>query len=189
MSGPPNDKDYTAPDILASAIEPTRSRDEPDFDQALRQTLRDDETSDGDLGEKGDATSTDRNAGSHGKGEHDESDENDATHDMTRNPALTVTRSYATDTSAATGALGHPEPEDKPWYKKMNPLRWGAIPPIPEEPIVSREEKAGFFSQLFFSWMTPLMTVSPDGLSCQDEACASSVSFCQILPSHPRTAY
>lgn len=60
----------------------------------------------------------------------------------------------------------------KPWYKKTNPLRWGGIPPVPEEKIVSREGMAGFWSKLTFNWMTPLMTVSGSWVSL--EACLTS---------------
>lgn len=71
------------------------------------------------------------------------------------NAVLAQTRSHATSASLATTK------QKKPWYKTWNPLRWGAIPPIPKEPIVSREAKAGLWSKLIFSWMGPIMTVSP----------------------------
>ena len=48
----------------------------------------------------------------------------------------------------------------KRWYKKVNPLKWGPKPPIPETRQESREYRAGFFSRLTFQWMHPLMTVS-----------------------------
>lgn len=71
------------------------------------------------------------------------------------------TRSYATDASATTQATSHhPADENqakKPWYRKINPLRWGKAPPVPEEREVSHEHKASFFSQLFFMWQGPLM--------------------------------
>ncbi|KAG8405028.1 ATP-binding cassette transporter yor1 [Metarhizium acridum] len=74
---------------------------------------------------------------------------------------LDVTKSVATDVSDATGApsTGQPPPaKAKPWYRQINPLRWGGVPPVPKERIVSREYTAGFFSKLTFQWMTPLMT-------------------------------
>lgn len=74
-------------------------------------------------------------------------------------PELKATKSHATDTSVATTTTRR-QPESKPWYKTPNPLRWGGVPPVPEERIVSREYKAGFFSQLTFQWMAPLMSVS-----------------------------
>ncbi|KAF6817296.1 Oligomycin resistance ATP-dependent permease YOR1-like protein 1 [Colletotrichum sojae] len=72
-------------------------------------------------------------------------------------PELKTTKSHATDTSVATTTTRR-QPESKPWYKTPNPLRWGGVPPVPEERIVSREYKAGFFSQLTFQWMAPLMS-------------------------------
>ena len=74
-------------------------------------------------------------------------------------PTLAQTRTHATEISMApsTGTVEKPQ---RPWYKKLNPLRWGAIPPIPTEPIVSREANAGFWSKLTFTWMGPLMTIS-----------------------------
>lgn len=154
MSGPP-DKEHTAPpDVLAAAIEPTYSRDEHDPDHRSSQPQRGDETSEGDLGEKYNDTDADADDGSRGKAEEADEVTGPAA------AALTTTKSYATDTSAATGALAPPEPQEKPWYKKMNPLRWGGIPPIPEERVVSREAKASFLSKLTFNWMTLLMTVS-----------------------------
>lgn len=71
---------------------------------------------------------------------------------------LAATKSYATDANVATSAAA--QRAAKPWYKKMNPMRWGGIPDIPKERIVSREYQAGFFSKLTFYWMNPLMTVS-----------------------------
>lgn len=71
------------------------------------------------------------------------------------------TRSYATDASATTQATSHhPTDENqakRPWYRKLNPLRWGKPPPVPEVREVSREHKASFFSQLFFAWQGALM--------------------------------
>lgn len=71
---------------------------------------------------------------------------------------LTATKTNATDASVATVAT-NVEPQEKTWRQKLNPLRWGGIPPIPEERIRSREYGASLFSKLFFNWMTPLMTV------------------------------
>lgn len=73
---------------------------------------------------------------------------------------LTATQTNATDASVGTTATGLPPQEKKTWKQKLNPLRWGGIPEIPQERIVSREYGASIFSQLFFNWMTPLMTVS-----------------------------
>ncbi|ROT43088.1 ATP-binding cassette transporter protein [Sodiomyces alkalinus F11] len=72
---------------------------------------------------------------------------------------LGVTQSHATHLSGAASALSRTTSETKPWYKTPNPLRWGAIPPVPAERSVSREHTAGFFSLLVFQWMAPLMSV------------------------------
>lgn len=72
---------------------------------------------------------------------------------------LVLTESYAIDTNAdATAEVT--QPRTKLWYRTPNPLRWGGIPPIPDEPIVSPEYKAGFLSRLTFGWITPMMVVS-----------------------------
>jgi ATP-binding cassette subfamily C (CFTR/MRP) protein 1 len=63
----------------------------------------------------------------------------------------------ATDTRSSGG-----KKEKKKWYKKMNPLKWGAKPPVPAERGVSREYTAGVLSKITFQWMAPLMTVSSD---------------------------
>jgi ATP-binding cassette subfamily C (CFTR/MRP) protein 1 len=65
-----------------------------------------------------------------------------------------ATATSLTSTAAPTTRL----PEQKPWYKQPNPLRWGKIPPVPKERQVCPEYKAGFLSKLFFQWMAPLMS-------------------------------
>lgn len=40
------------------------------------------------------------------------------------------------------------------WYK-TNPLKWGAIPPVPKEREVCPEYTANFFSRLTWQWMQP----------------------------------
>ncbi|KAH6689594.1 ABC transporter [Plectosphaerella plurivora] len=72
-----------------------------------------------------------------------------------KHPGLIHTKSHATSVAPSTTAS---HPPKKPWYKTPNPLRWGAIPPVPEERIESREYKAGFLSLVMFQWMAPLMT-------------------------------
>lgn len=74
-------------------------------------------------------------------------------------PSMDRLRSYATATSVTSAPSAH-FPDPKPWYKQPNPMRWGKIPPIPEERKVSGEHNAGFFSKLIFHWMGPLMNVS-----------------------------
>ncbi|EQB43782.1 ABC transporter [Colletotrichum gloeosporioides Cg-14] len=87
----------------------------------------------------------------------DEKNESSDVDEKTARPELKATKSHATDTSVATTTANR-QPESKPWYKTPNPLRWGGVPPVPEERIVSREYKAGFFSKLTFQWMAPLMS-------------------------------
>lgn len=78
-----------------------------------------------------------------------------------RDTDLDRTRSAATDATATTQATAAPgqEPPKRKWYQRLNPLRWGAVPSIPDERAPCPESTAGFFSLLTFSWMGPLMTV------------------------------
>jgi hypothetical protein len=69
-------------------------------------------------------------------------------------------KSYATETSVATGAPSNHGTARNKWYQKVNPLRWGGVPPVPTEREISREYKANFLSKLIFSWQAPLMSVS-----------------------------
>lgn len=48
----------------------------------------------------------------------------------------------------------------KKWYKRLNPLKWGKKPPVPETREVSAEYRAGLLSRITFQWMAPLMVVS-----------------------------
>jgi len=73
--------------------------------------------------------------------------------------ALQQTKSYATTASAVSQA-SEPILEKKPWYKTVNPLRWGAPPPVPETRGASREYNASFLSMVYFGWVGPLMSVS-----------------------------
>ncbi|KAJ5724696.1 hypothetical protein N7493_006424 [Penicillium malachiteum] len=82
-------------------------------------------------------------------------------------------KTHSTEASASTSSSGstgeHKAPDlevqsvdsaqKKRWYKRMNPLRWQAPPPVPEERTISREHEAGFFSTVYFQWMSPLMRV------------------------------
>lgn len=80
-------------------------------------------------------------------------------------PNVIRTKSYATDASAVTGTESHVEEPQKPWYKQINPLRWGEIPPVPETRGVSREYGASFLSLLYFQWAAPIMHVSNSTIS------------------------
>ncbi|KAL2258581.1 hypothetical protein VTK26DRAFT_8070 [Humicola hyalothermophila] len=78
--------------------------------------------------------------------------------DEARRNDLDRMRSVATAASVNSAATTSRPPEQKPWYKQPNPLRWGKIPPVPKEKTVCPEYKAGFFSGLIFQWMAPLMS-------------------------------
>lgn len=80
-------------------------------------------------------------------------------YDGEKRPDINRTKSYATDTSVVTGAESQVEAQKRPWYKKVNPLRWGSIPPVPEEREVCREYGASFFSLVYFQWVAPIMSV------------------------------
>lgn len=76
---------------------------------------------------------------------------------------LQQVKSSATDTSVtttATAATNHERNQPKTWKQKLNPMRWGATPPVPKERLPSREHEAGFFSKLIFQWQASLMAVS-----------------------------
>jgi ATP-binding cassette subfamily C (CFTR/MRP) protein 1 len=74
-----------------------------------------------------------------------------------KRPHIDRTISYATNASVPS----HTEesPKKKPWYKHINPLRWGGIPPVPEKREVSREYTASFLSMVYFQWIAKLMQV------------------------------
>lgn len=75
-------------------------------------------------------------------------------------PPLEHSKSYATTTSVVSGVTESSiEVKKKPWYKTLNPLKWGAPPPPPQVRRVSREYNAPFLSLMYFQWMAPLMTV------------------------------
>lgn len=77
-----------------------------------------------------------------------------------KRPQLQQTKSYATANSVTTRAESNVVQPKKPWYKNLNPLRWGGIPPVPETRKVSREYNAPFLSLVYFQWMAPMMSVS-----------------------------
>ncbi|EXJ79067.1 ATPase [Capronia epimyces CBS 606.96] len=67
------------------------------------------------------------------------------------------TATSATEASTAAVQPSLSGREKAPWHYRINPLRRGPIPPVPEERPVSREYTAGFLSLLTFQWMNPLM--------------------------------
>jgi ATP-binding cassette, subfamily C (CFTR/MRP), member 1 len=89
-------------------------------------------------------------------------DEKETTLEITvkTRPPLEHSKSYATTTSVVSGVTESSiEAKQKPWYKQLNPMKWGAPPPVPQTRQVSREYTAGFLSLMTFQWMAPLMTV------------------------------
>ena len=72
---------------------------------------------------------------------------------------LQQTKSYAT-TASAVSQISQPIQQKQPWFKTINPLRWGNPPPVPETRGVSKEYSASFLSMLYFGWVGPLMSVS-----------------------------
>ncbi|KAF2474597.1 multidrug resistance-associated protein 5 [Lindgomyces ingoldianus] len=72
---------------------------------------------------------------------------------------LQSSTSGVTDFSDDVSSAKSSRSAKKKWYKRMNPLKWGAKPPIPDSRQVCREYNAGWFSLLTFQWMAPLMTV------------------------------
>ncbi|KAI1106117.1 ATP-binding cassette transporter protein YOR1-like protein [Jackrogersella minutella] len=86
--------------------------------------------------------------------------EEDSDEKLAGREELKHTQSYATDTSTVTRTTSRATvPAKKSWLRKLNPLRWGSIPPVPKERQVSREYTAGFLSKLTFHWMAPFMDV------------------------------
>ncbi|KAJ6161271.1 ABC transporter integral membrane type 1, partial [Penicillium chermesinum] len=78
----------------------------------------------------------------------------------------------AVDTDSAPRAAGSEETKNpdlqvrslepvkgREWSRRLNPLRWQSIPPVPEQRSVSKEYGAGFFSIISFQWMSSLMNV------------------------------
>jgi ATP-binding cassette, subfamily C (CFTR/MRP), member 1 len=171
------DDQFTRPvDTQAAALEPTRSHDERDVRHdgsseeaaGIARSLVDKEVDKIEqVRERRASSSSDidnhNHSHNHNGYDHDNGNDNDNGNeaDGPKRAALAPTKSYATDTSAATGATGALQDSGqhkKHWYSKFNPLRWGKVPPIPDEPTVSREQAAGFWSLLTFAWMGPLMT-------------------------------
>ena len=139
--------------IATSMAEPGSEkfiRDAEIKDQAVGGTANHEEPTDSD---------------SEGKGKFHEITTNNSKQDEEGNDgdgkgreALARAKSYATTTSAFS-RTEDVVVEKKPWYKKTNPLKWGAPPPVPETRGVSREYTASFVSQLYFQWMAPMMSV------------------------------
>ena len=80
--------------------------------------------------------------------------------DAASRPDVHRTKTTSTGISALTvdADLSTPEAPKKPWYRRLNPLKWGKDPPVPTERTVCPEYNAGFFNMLTFHWMGPIMT-------------------------------
>ncbi|RFU34609.1 hypothetical protein B7463_g1692, partial [Scytalidium lignicola] len=75
-----------------------------------------------------------------------------------KSPNLEQTKSYATSALTRTDSHVEVPAQKRPWYKNLSPLRWGKIPPVPEQRGVSREYTASFLSMVYFQWMAPIMS-------------------------------
>ncbi|KAF4980857.1 hypothetical protein FZEAL_3231 [Fusarium zealandicum] len=129
----PRDKETRAGDAQAAALQPT------DLD---RPTNSDEEHTE----------KTERHLEEEGQVDDSTTDEESNVAELEE---IKTGTSVATTASHATTRPG--PPEKKPWHKKLNPLRWGETPPVPDARLPSREYQAGFFSMLTFQWMDPLM--------------------------------
>ncbi|KAB8304597.1 hypothetical protein EYC80_003974 [Monilinia laxa] len=79
--------------------------------------------------------------------------------DHEKRPEMKQVQSYATSNSAITRTDSNVyQPVKKAWYKKINPLKWGAVPPVPETRAPSKEYTASFLSLVYFQWMAPIMS-------------------------------
>jgi ATP-binding cassette subfamily C (CFTR/MRP) protein 1 len=140
MADPGQEKDEYAAADMAAAENTTNAAEPQDVNGEEKDYI--------EITSHGDASSH----GSSENGPH----ENEKRRDFHRS------KSYATNTSEVTRTESHVDesPKKKPWHKRLNPLKWGKIPPVPETRQVSREYNAPFLSLVYFQWMAPLMSVS-----------------------------
>ncbi|KAF4984405.1 hypothetical protein FDECE_17091 [Fusarium decemcellulare] len=132
----PLDKELRAPDAEAAALQPTNLDHITDSDED-----RIGETAEKEI-EGGDRTNDPHNSNDGSKGAE--------LQEIKTGASVATTITHATTRSGT--------PEKKPWHKKLNPLRWGSMPAVPDHRATSREYQANFFSLLTFQWMAPLMT-------------------------------
>lgn len=108
---------------------------------------------------------TEKEGSYHGISESESGNEKENAEVHDRDPRLGIRRaqSYATDISTTTQATSHHpaagETAKKTWSQKINPLKWGDVPPVPGKREVSLEYRASLISKLFFSWQGPIMRV------------------------------
>ncbi|MCJ1327690.1 hypothetical protein MMC10_004362 [Thelotrema lepadinum] len=85
-----------------------------------------------------------------------------AVHDKEQRPdayRTVTTTSAALSAFSTEAALTLREKPKKPWYRRLNPLKWGKEPPVPTKRTISPEYYAGFWSLLTFQWMSNIMTI------------------------------
>lgn len=147
-------------DPLARVNTRTSERDDVDDERAtaeaaLAANTMDDEEEEYDLKDFPDHDPSESDSMGKEKVEEDEEETKNAQHEVRR------MQSYATDVSTTTQATSHHPTGDenakKSWSQRLNPLRWGAVPPVPDEREVSPEYTASWFSKLFFAWQGSLM--------------------------------
>ncbi|CAN8095998.1 unnamed protein product [Discula destructiva] len=150
-------------DPLARVNSTTSERQELDDEIAVAEAAfrgRNLEDGDGDDHERYEAEVDDLVDNDHSESDSLEKEKLKDSHTEARHEIRRM-QSYATDVSTTTQATSHhpagDEHAQKSWSQKLNPLRWGATPPVPEERDVSPEYKASFLSRLFFTWQGSLM--------------------------------
>lgn len=160
---------FTAPDDPLARVNTRGSeREDVDGEKAVAEAAMEGRNPDGDDDMAVDDATQD---GDYAEADHDGQSESDSGIDKEKGAVKETQaearhevrriQSYATTASATTQATSHhPNADDaakRPWHKKLNPLKWGTPPPVPEEREVSKEYNANFFSKLFFSWQGSLM--------------------------------
>lgn len=147
MTDPAHEKEYRTQDPIADA-ENTNHSEPEDFDGSEKEYI--------EIGAH--AAHSSRSGSELG---HDE---------KSARPGVDRLKSYATNTSAVTRTDSHVDtpPEKKSWFAKINPLRRGPIPPVPEVRTVSREYTASFLSLVYFQWMSPMMSASSPSMPPKD---------------------
>ncbi|KAL5615528.1 uncharacterized protein BROUX77_001365 [Berkeleyomyces rouxiae] len=77
-------------------------------------------------------------------------------------PILTHTSTTEKTASAVATQTTSSRPltlERKPWFKRLNPLKMGTTPSVPDSRSPSPESSASWLSLVLFHWMTPMMSV------------------------------
>ncbi|KAJ4413748.1 ATP-binding cassette transporter yor1 [Gnomoniopsis sp. IMI 355080] len=149
-------------DPLARVNTRSSERDEVDDEKATAEAALEGRNIDDDEDEEEEEEDYDlKDSPDHDPSESDSMGKEEKVTEEARH-AVRRMQSYATDVSTTTQATSHhPAGDDgsgkKSWKQKLNPLRWGGIPSVPEEREVSPEHKASFISRMFFTWQGPLM--------------------------------